>query len=183
VYVWGAAARKNAVLFLAGYTSPKPMNRWSLRAAYVGATVAIVLAAASGEPAHAHLDVRPGVVRSGEAVDLLVELPRLRAGALPVGLELEAEGLEVESTRLVDAVRGDTLWTARVRVDSEAGTLPLVLRAIFADGRSVEVDHPLVVLPGPREEDAFPWVGVLVGIAAAAALTAAALLFLARRRA
>ena len=159
------------------------MNRWSLRAAYVGATVAVVLAALSAEPAHAHLDVRPGVVESGRAVDLLVELPRLRAGALPAALELEADGLEVLSTRLVDSVRGDTLWNARVRVESEAGTLPLVLRAVFADGRSVEVDHSLVVLPGPAEEGGFPWVAVLVGVAAAAALTGAAFLLLVRRRA
>ena len=141
------------------------------------------MAALSAEPARAHLDVRPGVVVSGRAVDLLVELPRVRAGALPVELELEADGLEVLSTRLVDAVRGDTLWSARVRVESKPGTLPLVLRAVFADGRSVEVDHSLVVLPDPGDEGAFPWVAVLIGVAGVGALTAAAFLFLTRRRA
>ena len=159
------------------------MNRWSLRAAYAGATVAVALAALSVEPAHAHLDVRPGVVQSGEVVDLRVELPRLRPDALPVSLELEGDGLEVLSTRLIDAVDGDTLWTARIRVDAAPGNLPLVLRAVFADGRSAQVDHSLLVLPGRPDGGGIPWVAVLLGITAAAALTGAAFLLLARRRA
>src|SRR5687768_3770184 len=98
-------------MFLAVYTGPKPVKRWSLRAAYVGATLAATFAALATEPAHAHLDVRPGVVRAGQPVELLVELPRLRPGPRPIALELEADGLEVLSTRLVDPVGGETLWT------------------------------------------------------------------------
>jgi hypothetical protein len=168
-------------VFLAGYTGPKPVKRWSLRAAYVGATLSTVLATLPVEPARAHLDVRPGIVQAGAAVDLLVELPRLRPGPRPVGLEIEAAGLQVLSTRLVDAVGADTLWTARVRVDSQPGTLLVVLRAVYADGRSVEVDDSLVVL-GDEEGSGFAW--WLVALAAAAAVGLGALvLVVARRRA
>jgi hypothetical protein len=141
------------------------------------------LAVSAVEPAYAHLDVRPGVVEAGRAVDLLVELPSLRPGSNPVALEVEGEGLEVLSTRLVDAVGGDTLWTARVRVDSDPGQLPLLLRAVYADGRSVEVGQALVVLPGEEESsDSFPWLAAVLVVAAAIALAVATLL-LARRRA
>jgi hypothetical protein len=172
---------KNAVLFVAVYTRLKPVKRWSLRAAYLAATLATPLAALSAEPAQAHLDVRPGVVEAGQTLDLLVELPRLRPGRRPVALELEADGLDVASTRLVSAVGGDTRWRARVHVDAEPGSVTLLLRALYADARSVEVEQTLVVLP--REDaDAFPWATVVVTGAAALAL-AAGLLLLARRRA
>ena len=165
------------------YTGLKPVKRWSLRAAYVGATLATSYGLLTTEPAYAHLDVRPGVVTAGQAVDLVVELPSLRPGPNPVALEVEGEGLAVLSTRLVDAVGGDTLWTARVRADSDPGKLPLVLRAVYADGRSVEVGQALVVVPGEETvEDGFPWVAAVVGVTAATALAAAAFL-LARRRA
>ena len=136
----------------------------------------------AAEPAYAHLDVRPGIVEAGPAVDLVVELPSLRPGPNPVALEVEGEGLEVLSTRLVKAVGGDTLWSARVRVDSEPGPLPLLLRAVYADGRSVEVGQALVVLPGEESSDPFPWPAAVLVVAAAIALAVATLL-LARRRA
>jgi hypothetical protein len=122
-------------------------------------------------------------VESGRVVELLVELPRLRAGPRPTALELEADGLEVLSTRLVDAVGAETLWAARVRVDADAGSVPVVLRAVYADGRSVEVDETLVVVPGLDEPGGgAPWGLVAAGAAAAVAL-AGAVLLLARRRA
>jgi hypothetical protein len=168
-------------VLVARYTGLKPVKRWSLRAAYVGATLATALATLLPEPAHAHLDVRPGIVQAGTAVELLVELPRLRPGRRPVGLELEADGLEVLSTRLVDAVRTETLWAARVRVDSEPGTLPVVLRAIYSDGRSVDVNASLVVL-GDEEESGFAWWKATLAAAVAVGL-GGALLVVARRRA
>jgi hypothetical protein len=139
------------------------------------------LAALTTEPARAHLDVRPGFVPAGRAVELLIELPRLRPGPAPTALEVEAEGLETLSTRLVDAIGVETLWAARVRVDAAPGNLPLVLRAVYADGRSVEVDETVIVLPG-EEEDGFPWVTAVLAVASAGALAGAGLL-LARRRA
>ena len=127
--------------------------------------------------------MRPGIVRAGRAVELVVELPRLRAGADPVALELEATGLEVLSTRLVDTVAGDTLWNARVRVDSDPGNLPLVLRAVYRDGRSVEVGQALVVLPAEEAgADGLPWLAAVLVLATAIAL-AVGTLVVARRRA
>jgi hypothetical protein len=156
------------------------VKRSSLRAAYVGATLSTALAGLLTEPASAHLDVRPGIVQAGAAVDLLVELPRLRPGPRPVALELEADGLEVMSTRIVGAAGGDTLWTARIRVTSDPGTLPILLRAVYPDGRSVEVDESLVVLGD--EEGGLAWRTAAIAVALAAGL-AVAVLLLARRRA
>ena len=167
-------------MFVARYTGLKPVKRWSLRAAYVGATLSIALATLLTEPALAHLDVRPGIVQAGTAVDLLVELPRLRPGPRPFGLEIEADGLRVLSTKLVDAVGADTLWTARVRVDSDPGTLAVALRALYADGRSVEVDYSLVVL-GDEPASGFAWWWAVLAAAAAVGVGAIVLL-VARRR-
>jgi hypothetical protein len=137
------------------------------------------LASLLTEPASAHLDVRPRIVEAGAAVDLLVELPRLRPGPRPVALELEADGLDVMSTRLIDTVGGDTLWTARIRVRADAGTLPIVLRAVYADGRSVEADESLVVLGA--EESSFAWGIVALAVTGAVGLAGAALLLVRRR--
>ncbi len=158
------------------------MKRWSLRAAYVGATLATALATLTTEPAFAHLDVRPGFVTAGRPVELLVELPALRPGPGPIALEVEADGLEVLSTQLVDTVASETLWNVLVRVEADPGNLPLVLRAVYADGRSVEVDEAVIVLPREEEEDGFPWVIVLLAVTSAGAFAGAALL-VARRRA
>ena len=59
--------------------------------------------------------------------------------------------------------------------------MPIVLRAVYADGRSVEVDQSLTVVPA-SEEEGFPWPAAIVGVLLALAAAAAALL-LARRQA
>jgi hypothetical protein len=79
-------AGKTPYHFLAGYTSPKPVKRWSSRAAYVGATLATATATLSTERALAHIVVRPDLI---EVLDLQVELSQLRPGAPPQALELE----------------------------------------------------------------------------------------------
>ena len=64
-------------MVLARYTSPKPVKWCSLRPAYVGATLAALLAIVSAEPALAHVDLRPRLVERGAVVDVRVELPQL----------------------------------------------------------------------------------------------------------
>ena len=59
--------------------------------------------------------------------------------------------------------------------------VPIVLRAVYADGKSVEVDQQLTVAPAP-EQSSFPWVVVVVGALLAFAF-AAVTLRLARRKA
>jgi len=136
------------------------------------------------KPALGHVEVLPRVVEQGKLVELRVELPQLRPGAPPERLEVEGAGLEVLSTRLQAVVASETQWTARVRTDADAepGQLPLVLRALFADGESVEVEDAITVVPPVTgTDDSFPWAGAAVGTLCAVALAATALL-LARRK-
>lgn len=170
------------MLILARYTGPKPVKRVPLRAAYVVATVSTFVACLTGEPAAAHVDVRPGVVEAGTATELRVELPQLRAGNdPPARLDVAGEGLELLASRLQALVGPESRWTVRVRVAGPPGRRPVVLRAIYADGRSVDVDSVLTVVPAP-ERGSFPLGAVLAGVGVAAGLAAAALL-LARRKA
>ncbi len=140
------------------------------------------MACLTGEPAAAHVDVRPGVVAAGAATELRVELPQLRAGAAPpTRLDVEGEGVEVLASRLQALVGPESRWTVRLRVAGPPGRRPIVLRARYADGRSVDVDSALTVVPAP-ERGGFPVLPVLAGLGLAGGLAAAALL-LARRRA
>jgi hypothetical protein len=170
--------REDADGVVTRYTHPKPVNRRPLRFWCV-ATIATALVLACVKPALGHLDVQPRLVQPGEVTELRIELPQLRPGAPPDRLELEGRGLEVLSTRLQAVVASETRWTARVRTDANAepGPLPLVLRAVYADGGSVEVEDAVTVVPPEQTEDEFPWVGAAVGTLVALALAAAALLF------
>ena len=75
---------------------------------------------------------------------------------------------------------GETAWSVRLRATGATGAVPVVLRAIYPDGRSVEVDQQLTVVPAA--ECGFPWPGVVVGTFLAVGVAGAAL-FLARRKA
>jgi len=173
----------------AGYTSPKPVNRTPLRTAYASATLATLLALLLTEPALAHIDVRPRLVEQGRVTTLTIELSQLRAGfppPAPVRLEVEGEGVTMLTSTLLGSAGAETLWAARVRVGPSVptGELLLVLRAVFADGESVEVDGAVTVVPPaeePAEPGAFPWLGVVAGVTLALAV-AAAVLILSRRR-
>lgn len=157
------------------------MKRWSLRVAYANATLAALFGALQAEPASAHVDLRPSLVVQGAFTIVTVELPDLRPGAAPSALEVEGEGIEVSSSELRGRLGPDTLWTVRLRAEGEPGILPLVLRAVYDDGRSVEVDQQLTVVPAP-EGSSFPWPAVVVGALLALAFAAVSL-HLARRKA
>lgn len=171
----------NAVLFLARYTEAKPVKRTPLRPAYLGATLATLAALLSAQPAAAHVEVRPGVVERGAVAELQVELPELRPGPPPIGLEVEGAGIEVLSTRLLGLAGRESRWLVRLRADGPPGRVPIVLRAGFADGGAVEVDSGLTVVPRAAGEP-FPVAGIVAGLLLAAGFAASAL-FLARRKA
>ena len=126
------------------------------------------------------MDVRPGLVTQGRATELRVELPRLRPGPAPVRLTLEGAGIDVLSARLQGTKGPETVWTVRVRAETPPGVVPIVLRATFADGRSVDVPNRLTVVP-PAASGSFPRLTVLAGVLGAVGLAVAALL-VARRR-
>jgi hypothetical protein len=168
-------------MVLARYTVRKPMKRWSLRAAYATVTLTALLLTLPWEPASAHVDLRPRLVVQGALTDVRVELPQLRPGEPPSGLEVEGEGIEVSSADLQGTLGSETLWSVRLRATAEPGVVPLVLRAVYDDGQSVEVDQQLTVVPAP-EGSSFPWAGVVAGAFLAAAFAAVSLR-LARRKA
>ena len=157
------------------------MNGRPLRAAYLGAALATLLTLMTSAGAWAHVDVQPRLVEQGEAAELRIELPQLRAGPAPERLEVEGEGIEVLSTRLQGMVGPETVWSVRVRANGQPGPALLILRAVYAGGESVEVDDTLTVVP-PAEVESFPWVAIVAGVLLALALAGAALL-LARRKA
>ena len=111
----------------------------------------------------------------------MVELPPLRPGSPPRRLEVEGEGVEVSATELRGTTGADTLWTVRLRATADPGVVPIVLRAVYADGKSVEVDQQLTVAPAPKRSG-FPWVGVVVGALLAVAFAVVSLR-VARRKA
>jgi hypothetical protein len=135
----------------------------------------------TAQGAYAHVDVQPRLVEQGRAVQLRVELPQLRPGPAPARLEVEGEGVDVLSTSLQGVAGPETVWSVRVRTDAEPGQVLLILRAVYEDGESVEVDDMLTIVPAP-ETSSFPWAAVVAGtlLALAAALVA---LRLARRKA
>ena len=126
------------------------MKRVSLRVAYANVTLAALFGALQAEPALAHLDLRPRLIVQGELTDVRIELPQLRPGAPPSELEVEGEGIEVGSSELQETLGSDTIWTVRLRAESEPGVVPLVLRAVYDDGQTVEVDEELTVVPAPE---------------------------------
>ena len=161
------------------------MKRTPSRVAYVAAaTISSLLALVLTEPALAHVDVRPRLIEPGVPTELRVELPQLRAGPPPVRLEVEGDGVAVLASSLRGVAGSETVWNVRVRVSPavQPGDLLLILRAVFSDGKSVEVDANVIVVP-PAEEasGSFPWLGVAVGATLALGV-AVATLVVARRR-
>ena len=139
-----------------------------------------MLATLPAEPAQAHIVVRPDLIERGETVELEVELSRLRPGSPPDRLELEGDRIEVFATELAARVGVETRWRARIRATGSPGVVPIVLRAVYRDGRSVEVDQSLTVVPA-SDEAGFPWPAVIVGVLLALAAAAAALLLAFRK--
>lgn len=156
------------------------MKASSLRAAYVSATVAALLALPTVEPASAHVEIRPALLERGEVTEIRVELPGIDPGAPVARLEVDGEGVEVLSTRRVGAGGPESQWSVRVRTGREPGPVSLVLRPVYADGAEAEFEQTLTVVPA--REAPFPWTWVAGGVAAGAAL-GAALAFLRRRSA
>lgn len=127
------------------------------------------------------MSVQPRLVEQGAVAELQVELPRLRPGGAPERLEVEGAGLELLSSRRTGTAGSETQWAVRLRVESEPGRVALVLRPVYPDGRSVDVEDALTVVPG-TESAGFPWLATAVGTFLAVALAGGALL-VARRRA
>lgn len=161
------------------------MHRAPLRAAYAAATVSTLLALLPTEPALGHVDVRPRIVEQGKVAVLRIELPQLRPGAPPVELELEGDGVELLAGNRRQVAGAETVWSVRLRIGPSppSGELPLVLRALFADGESVEVDSSVVVVAAqrPRPGRSFPWLPFVAAVTLALAV-AAAVLIRSRRR-
>jgi len=108
-------------------------------------------------------------------------LPQLRPGSAPRSLDIEGAAIDVISSDLQGTSGTDTLWKVRLQATADPGVAPVVLRAVYADGKSVEVDQQFTVAPA-SERSSFPWIGVVVGALVAVAVAVFSLR-LARRKA
>lgn len=164
------------------------MKRPPLQPAYAVATLSTLLALLAAEPALGHVDVTPRLVEQGRVTQLRIELPQLRPGPPPVRLEVEGAGVTVVDSSLDGMAGAETRWNVRLSVSPAVppGDLLLTLRAVFADGQSVEVGSAITVVPpasqGSEASDPFPWLGVAVGVTLALALAVGGLLLARRRR-
>lgn len=148
-----------------------------VRSLFVAVTVALLVPAAG----LAHVDVSPGLLEAGQEVELRVELPELRPDATPTRLDVSGPGVRQLSTRGAGRSGEETRWRVRVLVTAQPGPTTLLLRARFADGRSVEVRRSVTVVPAVSERSGAP-----VAVFAAAAVGLGALLgaaIILRRRA
>lgn len=146
-----------------------------MRALLVAVTVVLL----GASEALAHVDVSPGLLESGEEVELRVELPELRPGAVPTGLEVRGPGVRQLSSRADGSAGEETRWRVRVLVTAEPGPTEIVLRALFADGRPVDVRRTVTVVPAAAAEGP-PLVAIGAAALALASLLGAAVLL--RRR-
>lgn len=139
--------------------------------------VAVLAALALPAVAAAHVEVRPGLLESGEEVELRIELPELRPGEPPAALEVLGPGVRQLSSR-ADGRRGqETRWRVRVAVDAPPGLTELTLRASFADGSVVDVERDVTVVPAGERGGGTPLVAfVAAGFGLAAMLAAAIVL-------
>ena len=172
-------------MVLARYTVRKPVNRTPLRVAYVGATR---IDAGGARACRTGVGARRRAAtprRAGAITQLRVELPQLAPRSGPAadrGRRRRAS--TVLSSPPAGSTGSETVWNVRVLVRPTAppGQVPLILRAVFADGVSVEEDDSLTVVPA-----AGPGVGRIPlarrrGRHAARAGARHAVLLLARRR-
>jgi hypothetical protein len=148
-----------------------------VRSLLVAVTVALLLPAA----ALAHVELSPGLLESGREVELRVELPELRPDVTPTGLEVLGEGLRQLTSSPAGRVGEETRWRVRIRVDAPPGPVDVVLRALFADGRHVDVRRVVTVVPAGAGGDSPPVAAIAAATVALAALVGAAVLL--RRRA
>ena len=147
----------------------------------MSATLGALAMAVLAQPALAHLVIQPTLLEQDVVTDVSIELPQLRPGSAPRRLEVAGEGIDVISSDLQGTSGTDTLWKVRLQATADPGVAPVVLRALYADGKSVDVDQQFTVAPAP-EQSSFPWVGVAAGALLAVAVAVFSLR-LARRKA
>ena len=147
----------------------------------MSATLGALAMAFLAQPALAHLVIQPTLLEQDVVTEVSIELPQLRPGSVPRSLEVEGAAIDVISSDLQGTSGTDTLWKVRLQATADPGVAPVVLRAVYADGKSVEVDQQFIVAPAP-ERSSFPWIGVVVG-ALLAVTVAVFSLRLARRKA
>ena len=145
------------------------------------------IGALGAEPALGHVDVTPRLVEQGKATQLRVELPQLRAGPRRSGWKSKATASPSSTAACRRLPARNTLERpSSCQPRCTPGELLLILRAVFADGESVEVDGAVTVVPpapqGSEASDEFPWLGVAAGVTLALALAVAVLLLARRRR-
>ncbi len=97
--------------------------------------------------AAAHVSVLPSLLPSGREVVLRIELPGLRPGFEPTGLDVTGDGISTLTTAQSGRIGEESRWRVRVDVATPPGPLELLLVARYADGRSITVRQTVTVVP------------------------------------
>ena len=115
----------------------------------------------------AHVNVRPGLVESGQPATLRIELPELRPGLTPSALDVSGPGLRMLASSSTGRIGEESRWRVRVDVQTEPGPLNLVLSARYPDGRSVVLRQTVTVLPDDSAaSSSWPVLPAVVGVLA-----------------
>ena len=120
----------------------------------------------------------PRVVEQGDVAEIRVELPQLQPEQGRPGSRSRV-GISVRSSTFHGTRGPETSGSSAFEQRPNPGVVPLVLRAVYADGRSVEVDEER--RSSRAAASGFPWPAVVAGVALAVVFAAVSLL-LARRK-
>ena len=142
-----------------------------------GAMVVTMVALALPGAALAHVSISPGLLETGRETTLRIELPDLRFGLQPSALDVSGPGVRMLESSRAGRIGEESRWRVRVDVDTEPGALPLVLRAQYADGRSISVRQTVTVVPAKTAAPSSrPVLAAGAGVLALLAVVAATLL-------
>jgi hypothetical protein len=142
--------------------------------------VAVLIALFLPVSALAHVNVRPTLLVSGRETLLRVELPDLRVGRPPTGLDVSGPGLRQLSSSAPGFLGQESRFRVRVRVETAPGPLPLLLLVRYGDGQTVRIGQTLTVVPpdavGDSGTPVLLWVGIGAGVLVAGGVGALAAL-------
>ena len=99
--------------------------------------VAVLSALLLPAAALAHVNVRPTLLVAGNETLLRIELPDLRPGRQPTGLDVSGPGVRQLSSEPSGLFGLESRFRVGVKVEAEPGPLPLLLLVRYADGQTV----------------------------------------------
>jgi hypothetical protein len=137
--------------------------------------VAVLSALLLPAVALAHVNVRPTLLVAGNETLLRIELPDLRPGRQPTGLDVSGPGVHQLSSEPSGLFGLESRFRVGLKVETEPGPLALLLLVRYADGQTVRIRQTLTVVPpdATRPDHGAPlllWAGIAAAVLAAGAI-------------